>query len=66
MGCGKQCTQGKGKQCKKATLSGPPSQDYGEQIPDGMSWQTIHNSTVDTELAIYVSNLVAKGAQEKV
>ncbi len=34
MGRGKQCTQGKGKQCGKATISGPVSQDYGEQIPN--------------------------------
>ncbi len=60
MGHGKQCRQGKGKQCNKATLSGPASQDYGEQIPNGMSWQIIHNSTVDTELTIDVRNLVAK------
>jgi hypothetical protein len=60
MGRGKQCTQGKGKQCSKATLSGSASQDYGEQIPDGMSQQTIHNSTGDTELTIDVRNLVAK------
>ncbi len=31
-----------------------------EQIPDGMSRQMIHNSTVDTELTINVRNLVAK------
>ncbi len=60
MGCGKQYTQGKGKQCGKATLSGPASQDYKEQIPDGMSRQKIINSTVDTELTIDVRNLVAK------
>ncbi len=57
MGRGKQCAQGKGKQCGKATLSGPASQDYVEQIPDGMSWLTIHNSTADTELTIDVRNL---------
>jgi hypothetical protein len=60
MGRGKQCTQGKGKQCGKATISGPVSQEYGEQIPNGMSRQTINNSTVDTELTIDVGNLVAK------
>jgi hypothetical protein len=60
MGHGKQFAQGKGKQCGKATLSGPTSQDYVEQIPDGMSWLTIHNSTVDTKLTIDVGNLVAK------
>jgi hypothetical protein len=65
MGRGKQCAQGKGKQCGKATLSGPASQDYGEQIPNGMSWQTIHNSTVDTELTIDVGNLVAKIRKSK-
>jgi hypothetical protein len=60
MGHGKQCAQGKGKQCNKATLSGPMSQDYVEQIPDGMNWLTINNSTGDTEVAINVRNLVAK------
>jgi hypothetical protein len=60
MGHGKQCAQGKGKQCGKATLSGPMSQAYGEQIPNGMSRLTINNSTVDTELTIDVRNLVAK------
>jgi hypothetical protein len=58
--CWKQCAQWKGKQCGKSTLSGPASQDYGEQIPNGMSWQMIHNSTVDIELTINVRNLVAK------
>jgi hypothetical protein len=37
MGRGKQFAQGKGKQCGKATLSGPASQDYVAQIPNGMS-----------------------------
>ena len=60
MGHRKQCIQGKEKQCGKATLSGPAPQDYGEQIPDGMSQLTIHNSTVDTELAIDFRNLAAK------
>jgi hypothetical protein len=60
MGRGKQCAQGKGKQCGKATLSGPTSQDYVEQILDSMSWLTIHNSTADTELTINVRNLAAK------
>ena len=60
MGRGKQCAQGKGKQCGKATLSGPVSKGYVEQIPNSMSWLTIHNSTVDTELTIDVRNLVAK------
>ncbi len=59
MDCGKHCAQGKEKQCGKAALSGPAYQDYMEQILDGMSWQTIHNSTVDTELTIGVRNLVA-------
>jgi hypothetical protein len=45
MGHRKQFAQGKGKQCGDATLSGPASQDYGEQIPKCMRWQTIHNST---------------------
>ncbi len=31
-----------------------------EQIPNGMSWLTIHNSTGDTELTIDVRNLVTK------
>ncbi len=31
-----------------------------EQIPDGMSPPTIHNSTGDTELTIDVRNLLAK------
>ena len=60
MGRGKQCAQGKGKQCGKATLSSPTSQDYGEQIPDGMSWLTINNSTADTELPTNVRNLTEK------
>jgi hypothetical protein len=60
MGHRKQYAKGKRKQCGKATLSGPASQDYGAQIPNGMSWQTMHNSTVDTELTINVRNLVAK------
>jgi hypothetical protein len=60
MGRGKQCPQGKGTQCGTATLSGPASQEFMEQIPDGMSWLTIHNSTGDTELTIDVGNLVAK------
>jgi hypothetical protein len=66
MGCRKQCAQGKGKQCGKATLSGPTSQDYVEQIPDRMSWLTIHNSTVETELIINVRNLVAKIRKSKI
>ncbi len=60
MGRGKQCRQGKGKQCGKATLLGPASQDYGEQISNGINRQIIHNCTVDTELTIDVRNLVAK------
>jgi hypothetical protein len=51
---------GKGTQCGKATLSGPASQDYVEQIPDSMSWLMIHNSTADTKLTIDVGNLAAK------
>jgi hypothetical protein len=66
MGRGKQFTQGKGKQCGKATLSGPGFQVYGEQIPNGMSWQTINNSTVDTQLTIDVRNLVAKIRKSKI
>jgi hypothetical protein len=62
----KQCAQGKGKQCGKATLSGPASQDYGEQIPNGMRQQTINNSTVDTELRINVGNLVANRRKSKI
>ncbi len=66
MGHGKQFAQGKGKQCGKATLSGPASQDYVEQIPAGMSWLTTHNSTMDTELMIDVQNLVAKMRKSKI
>jgi hypothetical protein len=65
MGRGKQCAQGKRKQCGKATLLGPASQDYVEQISDGMSWLTIHNSTGDTESTIDVRNLVAKIRKSK-
>ncbi len=32
----------------------------GTDIPNGMSWLTIHNSTGNTELTIDVGNLVAK------
>ncbi len=63
---GKPCTQEKGKQRCKATLSGPVSQDYGEQFPDDVSWLTINNSTVDTELTINVRNLVAKIRKSKI
>jgi hypothetical protein len=66
MGRGKQFAQGKGKQCGKSTLSGPASQDCVEQIHDGMSQLTIHNSTVDTELTIDVRNLVAKIRKSKI
>ncbi len=55
-----------GKQFGKATLSGPVSQDYKEQIPAGLGRQTIHNSTVDTELTIDVRNLVAKIRKSKI
>jgi hypothetical protein len=64
-GSWEQCALGKGKQCGKATLSGPASQEYGEQIPNGMSLQTIHDSTVDTELTIDVGNLVSKIRKSK-
>ncbi len=60
MGRGKQCTQGKKETVWTATLSGPVSQDYVEQIPDLMSRLMIHNSTADTELNINVRNLAAK------
>jgi hypothetical protein len=60
MGRGKQCPQRKGTQCGTATLSGPASQNFMEQIPDGMSRLTIHNSTGDTESTINIGNLVAK------
>ena len=66
MGHGKQFAQGKGKQCSKATLSGPAFQDYREQILNGMSQQTIHNSTVDTDLTINVRNLVSKNKKIKI
>jgi hypothetical protein len=56
----------KGKQCGKATLSGPASQDYVEQIPNGMSWLKINISTVDTDLTINVRNLVAKIRKSKI
>jgi hypothetical protein len=52
-----QCAKGKRKQCVRATLPGPMSQDYVEQIPNGMSWLTIHNSTGNTELTINVKIL---------
>jgi hypothetical protein len=61
----KQCAPGKGKQCGKATLSGPASQDYKEQIPAGLDWHTINNSIVDTELTTDVGNLVAKIRKSK-
>jgi hypothetical protein len=67
-GSREQCAPGKGKQCGKATLSGPTSQDYGEQIPNGirMSQQTINNSTIDTDLTIDVRNCVAKIRKSKI
>ncbi len=66
MGHEKQFAQGKGKQCGKATLSGPASQDYVEQILGSMGWLTINNSTVDTESTINVRNLVAKIRKSKI
>jgi hypothetical protein len=42
------------------------SQDYEEQIPNGMGKQTIHDSTVDTELTIDVGNCVAKIRKSKI
>ena len=66
MGCWKQYALGKGKQCGKATLSGPTSQDYGEQIFNGMGQQTIHYYTVDTELTINVGNHLAKIRKSKI
>jgi hypothetical protein len=62
----KQYAPGKGKQCGKATPSGPVSQDYKEQIPASLGWQMIHNSTIDTELTINVRNLVAKITKSKI
>ncbi len=59
-GLREQCAPEKGKQCGKETLSGPASQDYGKQTPNGMSQQSIYNSTVNSELAINVGNCVAK------
>ncbi len=47
---GERGIRGGGPPCGKATLSGPMSQDYVEQIPDGMSWLMIHNSIAGTEL----------------
>jgi hypothetical protein len=60
------CAPWKGKECGEATLSGPLSQDYGEQIPNGMSQQTINDSTVDTELTIDVGNCVEKIRKSKI
>ncbi len=57
---------GKGKDCGKATLSGPASQDYGEQTPNCMSQQTINDSTVDTELTNDVQNCIAKIRKSKI
>jgi hypothetical protein len=45
----------KGNNRGKATI-GPMSQDYGEQIPACMSWQTIHDSTVGPKLTIDAGN----------
>jgi hypothetical protein len=56
----------KGKQCGKATLSSPASQDYGKQIPNGMGQQTIHDSTVGPKLTINVRNGVAKIRKSKI
>jgi hypothetical protein len=42
------------------------SQYYGEQIPNGMGQQTIHNSTVDTKLTIDVGNQAAKIRKSKI
>jgi hypothetical protein len=66
MGSRKQCTLGKGNQCGKATLASPASQNYGEQIPNGMSEQIMNNSTVDTELTIDVRNCVVKIRKSKI
>jgi hypothetical protein len=41
-------------------------QDYKEQIPAGLGWQTINNSTVDTELTINVGKFVAKIRKSKI
>ncbi len=64
MDCGENVQWGKKKKCGKAKLSGPASQDCGEQILNCMSQQTIHDSIislgVDTELTINVGNHVAK------
>ncbi len=65
-GLQEKCAPGKGKDCGKATLSGPASQEYGEQIPNGMSQQTINDSTVDTELTINVGNHEAKIRKSKI
>ena len=61
-----QCAPGKGKQCGKATLSGPASQDYGEQIPNGMGQQTIYDSTVGLKLTIDVGICVARIRKSKI
>jgi hypothetical protein len=65
-GSWEQCVLGKGKQCDKATLSSPASQDYGEQIPNGMGQQTIHDSTYGPKLTIDVGNHVAKKTKSKI
>jgi hypothetical protein len=44
-----------------------PKTTNGEQILDGMSWQTIHNSTADTKLiTIDVENLVPRIRKSKI
>jgi hypothetical protein len=50
----------KGDNRSKATLSGPSSQDYGEQIPNGLGWQTMPERTVGPDISIDVRNQVAK------
>ncbi len=65
-GLREQCALVKGKQCGKDTLSGPASQDYGEQIHNGMGQQTIHDSTVGSKLTINVRNCAAKIRKSKI
>ncbi len=60
MGLANKEPQKKGCNHGKATLSGPSSQDYGEQIPNGLGWQTMPKRTVDPDVSINVRNQVAK------
>jgi hypothetical protein len=50
----------KGDNRGKATLSAPLFQDYGEQIPNGLGWQTMPECTVGPDVSIDVRNQVTK------